>query len=73
MVAVVWFYTNSNKLQTCTTESSALRNPDDSQCHSGILQQINVCRVLKTHSKMGKETIGWASGPITHGCKSEMH
>ena len=29
--------------------------------------------VLKTHSKMGKETIGWASGPIIHGCKSKMH
>ena len=31
------------------------------------------CRVLKAHSEMGKETRGWASGPITHGSKSKMH
>ena len=47
--------------------------PDDSQCHSGILQHYKQCRVLKTHSEMGKDTEGWASGPITHGSKSKMH
>ena len=31
------------------------------------------CRVLNTHYKMGRETIRWGSGPITHGCKSKMH
>ena len=50
-----------------------LCEPDDSQCHPGILQPYKQSRVLKTHTLMGKDTQGWASGPITYGSKSKMH
>ena len=51
-----------NELQTCTTESRSLLPVNQTTVNA-----------TQAYYEMGKETEGWASGPITHGSKSKMH